>query len=37
MTSFKLNRAKALLFKTRKFDDDKILRSIYFAIVENPI
>ena len=28
----KLNRANALLFKIRKFFDDKILRSIYFAI-----
>ena len=32
--SVKLNRANALLFKIRKFVDDKILRSIYFAIFE---
>ena len=31
----KLNRANALLFKIRKFVDDKILRSIYFAIFES--
>ena len=30
--SVKLNRTNALLFKIRKFVDDKILRSIYFAI-----
>ena len=33
--SIKLNRANALLFKIRKFVDDKILRSIYFAIFES--
>ena len=33
--SVKLNRANALLFKIRKFVDDKILRSIYFAIFES--
>ena len=32
--SVKLNRDNALLFKIRKFVDDKILRSIYFAIFE---
>ena len=32
--SVKLNRANALLFKIRKFVDDKILRFIYFAIFE---
>ena len=32
--SVRLNRANALLFKIRKFVDDKILRSIYFAIFE---
>ena len=31
----KLNRANALLFKIRKFVDDKILRPIYFAIFES--
>ena len=31
----KLNRANALLFKMRKFVDDKIFRSIYFAIFES--
>ena len=30
--SVKLNRTNTLLFKIRKFVDDKILRSIYFAI-----
>ena len=35
--SVKLNRANALLFKIRKFVDDKILRSIYFAIILNLI
>ena len=35
MTSVKLNRPNALLFKIRKFVDDKILRSIYFAIFES--
>ena len=35
MTSVKLNRANALLFKIRKFVDDKTLRSIYFAIFES--
>ena len=33
--SVKLNRANALLIKIRKFVDDKILRSIYFAIFES--
>ena len=33
--SAKLNRANALLFKIRKFVDNKILRSIYFAISES--
>ena len=33
--SVQLNRANALLFKIRKFVDDKILRSIYFAIFES--
>ena len=33
--SVKRNRANALLFKIRKFVDDKILRSIYFAIFES--
>ena len=33
--SVKLNRANALLFKFRKFVNDKILRSIYFAIFES--
>ena len=33
--SVKLNRANALLFKIRKFVEDKILRSIYFAIFES--
>ena len=33
--SVQLNRANALLFKVRKFVDDKILRSIYFAIFES--
>lgn len=32
--SNKLDRANALLFKVRKFVDDNILRSIYFAIFE---
>ena len=31
----KLNRTNALLFKIRKFVDDKILRSTYFAIFES--
>ena len=31
----KLNRANVLLFKIRKFVDDKILRSIYFAVFES--
>ena len=35
MTSVNLNRANALLFKIRKFVNDKILRSIYFAIFES--
>ena len=35
MTSVKLNRPNALLFKIRKFVDNKILRSIYFAISES--
>ena len=33
--SVKLNRGNALLFKIRKFVDDKILTSIYFAIFES--
>ena len=33
--SVKLNRANALLFKIRKFVDDKMLGSIYFAIIES--
>ena len=33
--SFKLNRAKALLFKIRKYVIPKILRSIYFAIFDS--
>ena len=33
--SVKLNRGIALLFKIRKFGNDKILRSIYFAIFES--
>ena len=33
--SVKLNWANTLLFKTKKFVDDKILRSIYFAIFES--
>ena len=33
--SVKLNRANALLFKIRKFVDDKILTSIYFPIFES--
>ena len=33
--SIKLNRANALLFKIRKFVNDKILRFIYFAIFES--
>ena len=33
--SVKLNSAKVLLFKIRKFVDDKILRSIYFAVFES--
>ena len=32
--SVKRNRANGLLLKIRKFVDDKILRSIYFAIFE---
>ena len=32
--SVKLNRTNALLFKIRKFADDKLLRSTYFAIFE---
>lgn len=32
--SNKLDRANALLFKVRKFVDNNILRSIYFAIFE---
>ena len=32
--SVKLNRTNALLFEIRKFVDDKILTSIYFAIFE---
>ena len=32
--SVKRNRANDLLLKIRKFVDDKILRSIYFAIFE---
>ena len=32
--SVKLNRANGLLCKIRKFVDDRILRSIYFAIFE---
>ena len=35
--SVKLNRANALLFKIRKFLDDKVLRSIYFAIFESSL
>ena len=31
----KLNKAKALLFKIWKFVSPKVLRSIYFAIVES--
>ena len=31
----KLNRAIALLFKTRKYGIPKILRSIYFAVFES--
>ena len=30
-----MNRANALLFKIRKFVDEKILRSIYFAVFES--
>ena len=33
--SVKFNRANALLFKIRKFVDDKILKSIYFAIFQS--
>ena len=33
--SAKVNKANALLFKIRKFVDNKILRSIYFAIFES--
>ena len=33
--SVKLNRANALLFKIRKFVNDKILRSTYFAVFES--
>ena len=33
--SVKLNRANALLFKMRKFVDDKILKSIYLATFES--
>ena len=33
--SVKLNWPNALLFKIKKFVDDKILRSIYFAIFES--
>ena len=33
--SIKLNRAKALLFKIRKYVSPKILRSIYFAIFDS--
>ena len=33
--SVKLNRDNALLFKMRKFVDDKILRSIYLATFES--
>ena len=33
--SVKLNRANALLFKIRKFVNDKILKFIYFAIFES--
>ena len=33
--SVKLNRANALLFKIRRFVNDKILRYIYFAIFES--
>ena len=35
--SIKLNRAKALLFKIRKYVAPKILRSIYFAIFQSHI
>ena len=35
--SVKLNRANDLLFKIRKFVNDKILRSIYFAIFESSL
>ena len=33
--SIKLNRANALLFKMRKYNSLKILRSIYFAIFDS--
>ena len=33
--SVKLDSANALLFKIRKFADDKLLRSTYFAIFES--
>ena len=33
--SIKLNRANALLFKTRKYVSHKILRTIYFAIFDS--
>ena len=33
--SIKLNRANALLFKIRKYDSLKLLRSIYFAICDS--
>ena len=33
--SVKLNRANPLLFKIRKYDSPKILKSIYFAIFES--
>ena len=35
--SVKLNRANVLLFRIRKFVDDKILKSIYFAIFESNV
>ena len=35
MTSVKLNRVTVLQFKIRKFVDNKILRSIDFAIFES--
>ena len=37
MSSVKLNRTSTLLFKIRKFVDNKILRSIYFAIFESNV